>query len=73
MDRMQPPPYYGSPYQGEMPPSSYPYPTPGERKEDSEPTATELSGNYFAVFMEKPDFGKNRKKIIYILEKSRQK
>ena len=53
MDRMQPPPYYGSPYQGEMPPSSYPYPTPGERKEDSEPTATELSGNYFAVFMEK--------------------
>ena len=53
MDRMQPPPYYGSPYQGEMPPSSYPYPTPGERKEGSEPTATELSGNYFAVFMEK--------------------
>ena len=46
MDRMQPPPYYGSPYQGEMPPSSYPYPTPGERKEDSEPTATELSGFY---------------------------
>ena len=40
MDRMQPPPYYGSPYQGEMPPSSYPYPTPGERKEGSEPTAT---------------------------------
>ncbi|MGN1294924.1 MAG: spore coat protein GerQ [Bacilli bacterium] len=53
MDRMQPPPYYGAPYQGEMPPSSYPYPTPGERKGENEQTATELSGNYFAEFMEK--------------------